>query len=138
MKKEIEKTYNELTIKKIIDRPNGETKYKSWGNVWAECKCSCGETTFAPLYGVTHGYIKSCGHIRKNMAVELLTKAHKGKPALNARYITYKGKTKNISEWSKETGISRTTILNRLNKNLPIEKVLEKTEHITKKHRKRV
>ena len=103
-----------------------------------ECQCSCGETTFAPLYGVTHGYIKSCGHIRKNMAIELLTKAHKGKPALNARYITYKGKTKNISEWSKETGISRTTILNRLNKNLPVEKVLEKTERITKKHRKRV
>lgn len=134
MEKEIEKTYNELTIKKIIDRPDGEERYKGWGNVWTECECSCGETMIAPLYGVTHGIIKSCGHLRKDMAVELLTKIHKGKPAPNAKYLTYKGKTMNISNWSKKTGIPRTTIISRLDKGLPIEKVLEKTERITKKH----
>lgn len=133
MEKEIKKTYNELTIRKIIQRPKNEKKYKGWGNTWVECRCSCGEIITAPLYGVTHNFIKSCGHLRKDKAIEILNKTHKGKPASNARYLVYKDKKMNISEWSKKTGIPRTTIMSRIDKGWPIEKVLEKTERITKK-----
>jgi hypothetical protein len=34
----------------------------------------------------------------------------------------------NISEWSKETGIPRSTIAYRISKELPIEKVLERKD----------
>lgn len=125
MENEIDKVYNELTIQEVIDRPPNEEKYKSWGNTWVKCKCSCGETVIAPLYGVKHDFIKSCGHLRKDKATELIDKIHKENPAPNARYLTYDDKKMNISEWSKETGIPRTTILSRLDKEWPIEKVLE-------------
>lgn len=134
MEKEIDKTYNELTIKKIIQRPDGENRYRSWGNTWAKCECSCGEIVEAPLYGIKHDFIKSCGHLRKDKAIALLDKIHKEHPAPNAKYLTYKGVRMNISEWSKKTGIPRTTIMNRLDNDWPIDKVLEKTERIAKKH----
>ena len=46
----------------------------------------------------------------------------------NATYITHNGKTMNITEWSRETGIPRTTIMYRLSKELPVEKVLERKD----------
>lgn len=42
----------------------------------------------------------------------------------NNRLITYKGKTQTIALWGEEFGIPFSTIKNRLNKNMPIEKVL--------------
>lgn len=39
----------------------------------------------------------------------------------NNRFVTYKGQTKTISEWSKETGISSATIRARLNKGLSVK-----------------
>ena len=81
-----------------------------------------------PLYGVTHGYIKSCGHLRTEKALTQLERAKKDNPTPTAIYLTYNGKTMNISEWSKETGIPRSTISYRINKELPIEKVLERKE----------
>lgn len=42
----------------------------------------------------------------------------------NNRVITYKGKTQTIAQWSEETGLPFKTISNRLNKQLPAEKIL--------------
>lgn len=121
------KVFNELTIKKVIPKPKRITKYKSWNTgLWIECECSCGKIIQVPLYGVKNGFIKSCGHYRKEKAAETLKKNKENNPTPNAVYITYNGQTKNISEWSEETGIPRTTIMYRLNKEMPVEKIFEK------------
>lgn len=122
----INKTFNELTICNFIEKPNTE-KYKSWNtSAWVCCKCSCGEKVNAPLYGIINGFIKSCGHIRKEKAIKSIEKNRNS--TATAIYLTYNGKTMNISEWSKETGIPRSTITYRMNKEMPIEKVLERKD----------
>lgn len=122
----INKTFNELTVCYFIEKPNTE-KYKSWNtSAWVHCKCSCGKEIDVPLYGVVHGYIKSCGHLRAEKAVESISKNRNS--TATAIYLTHEGKTQNISEWSKETGIPRSTIAYRMSKELPIDKVLERKE----------
>ena len=122
----IDVTFNELTIRNLIGRPDTD-KYKSWNtNRWAHCECSCGNEIDVPLYGVINGKIKSCGHLRAEKAAENLAETRKTHPNPTAIYLTFEGKTLNISEWSKETGIPRTTIMYRMDKNMPIEKILER------------
>lgn len=124
---ELNKTYNELTIKGPIEKPNTD-KYKSWNSVWVHCECSCGcdGGVDVPLYGIKKGFIKSCGHLRSEVARKSLKKIHETNPTPTAIYLTYEDKTLNISEWAEETGIPRTTIMYRMNKGLPIEKILER------------
>lgn len=125
----IGKVFNQLRIDAIIPNPqNG--KYKSWNTgTWVRCTCSCGnEEVEVPLYGVVNGFIKSCGCYRSKKAAETLCKIREQHPTPNAVYLTYEGKTLNIAEWSKETGIPRTTIMYRMAKELPIEKILERKE----------
>lgn len=120
----IERTFNELTIKEFIPKPNTD-KYKSWNtSTWVKCKCSCGESVEAPLYGIQKGFIKSCGHLRKEQAATNLSENRDS--THNAIFLTHDGKTMNLSEWSQETGIPRTTIMYRLSKELPVERVLER------------
>lgn len=126
MEQVIDVQFNELTVKKFIDKPETD-KYKSWNTkVWVECECSCGETIQVPLYGVTHGHIKSCGHLRREKAAEILQENKKANPTPTAIYLTHEGKTLNISEWAKETGIPRSTITYRNSKGLPVDKILER------------
>ena len=123
----INKTFNELTILECIDRPETATHYKSWNtNNWVRCKCSCGNIIEYPLFGVCHGIIKSCGHKKVEKAIENLSKVRREIPPLNSVYLSYKGETLSISEWSRKLGIPRTTIIYRLRQNQPMEQVLEK------------
>lgn len=120
--KEIGKQYGLLRVIRFTDRPVSAS-YNSWPeNRWVECKCSCGKTIKVPLYGLRYGFIKSCGHLRRESACKTLDKYRNSRH--NETMITYKEKTMNISDWSKETGIPRTTIMYRLNKDLPVERVL--------------
>lgn len=122
----INKQYNELTVKEHVPDP-GNGKYRSWNtNNWVRCRCSCGRYIEAPLYGVTHGLIKSCGHYRSQKAAETIKKIKEQYPAPNAVYLTHDGITKNISEWSRETGIPRTTILYRMNRQMPSGEILKR------------
>lgn len=122
----INKTFNELTILECIDRPDTE-KYKTWNtSKWVKCQCSCGEIVDLPLYGVRNGYIKSCGHLRGEKAALTLEENKKNNPTPTAIYLTFKDKTLNISDWSKETGIPRSTIMYRISKELSVEKILER------------
>ena len=55
----IGKTFRELTILNVEKIKVGSR------NVWkGTCRCSCGEMVVRRLYGVIHGYTKSCGHLR--------------------------------------------------------------------------
>lgn len=127
MKRLKKKKYNELTIEEIIPRPENEEKYKSWNTgKWVRCRCSCGKIIDVPLYGVEKGLIKSCGHYRKEVAAKNLEKVKEENPTPNAVYLTHNGKTQNVTEWSRETGIPRTTILYRISRELPVEKILER------------
>ena len=44
----------------------------------------------------------------------------------NNRLITYNGKTQTIAKWCDELGIPFSTIKNRLNKQMPVEKIFSK------------
>jgi hypothetical protein len=122
----INRTFNELTIKDFISRPDTK-KYRALNtNNWVHCKCSCGNEVDLPLCGVKNGFIKSCGCLRIQQAKITLEKVRKNNPTPTAVYLTYEDKTMNISEWSKETGIPRTTIMYRMNKGMSIDKILER------------
>lgn len=126
MNEVINVTFNELTVKKFVNKPDTD-KYKSWNtSIWVCCECSCGKSIDVPLYGVTSGLIKSCGHLRAEKASDSLARLRQTHPNPRAIYLTFEDKTMNISEWSKETGIPRTTIMYRMEKNMPIEKILER------------
>ena len=40
--------------------------------------------------------------------------------------ITFRGKTQSLRAWSRETGISRSTLMSRLDKGMPVEEALTK------------
>lgn len=117
---------NELTILSYSNKPDNSEKYKSYGGPWVRCQCSCGKEIIVPLYGIKNGFIKSCGHLKGQKGGEKLKQYYETHDAVNANYLTIEGETKNISEWSRITGIPRTTILYRLNKKVPLDKLFEK------------
>ena len=121
-------TINELTILAYTSKPQDNDKYKSYGGPWAKCKCSCGKEIIAPIYGIKKGFIKSCGHLKGQQGGEILKKYYEDNnhDANNAIYLTLDGETRNVTEWSKITGIPRTTILYRLKQGLPLSQVFKK------------
>lgn len=128
MEQMLKQTFNELTIEEFIDPPC-TTKYRSWASKqWVRCRCSCGETIEVPLYGVVNGYIKSCGCYRSRKAAETLKKNKENNPTPNAIYLTHGDQTMNLAEWSRETGIPRTTIMYRLGKKLPVDQILARKD----------
>ena len=123
----MEEVFNLLTIKEHISKPKDNNKYKSWNSKdWVRCICECGNEVIAPLNAIQKGYIKSCGCLRSQTAISILNKYRDS--SHNAINITYDNETHNISEWSKITGIPRTTIMYRLSKEMPIDKVLERKD----------
>lgn len=119
-------TINELKILSYSDKPDDGDKYKSYGGPWVRCQCSCGNEIIAPLYGIKRGFIKSCGHLKGQQGRENLKEYYKTHDPVNANYLTIDGETKNISEWSRITGVPRTTILYRLSKNVPLKNLFDK------------
>ncbi len=120
-------TYHELTIQELIPKPTGG-KYRTWNTpTWVRCKCSCGKVVDLPFRGVKDGIIKSCGHLRHDRGVKY------GKYLASTRtepphvvYIDYMGKRQSISDWAKEYGIARTTLMYRLKRGYPMEYALMK------------
>lgn len=121
-------TINHLTIKSYINSPKDKTKYKNYPGPWVRCECSCGAEVIAPLYGIKRGLIKSCGHYKGEQGGKVLRKYYKDHDPSNTIYLTFNDETRNISEWSRMTGIPRTTILYRINKGMPLSKVFRKGE----------
>lgn len=119
-------TVNELTILSYSNKPSDQGKYKSYGGPWVRCQCSCGNELIAPLYGIKNGLIKSCGHLKGQQGGEILKKYYETHEPPNATYLTIDGETKNISEWSRITGIPRTTLLYRISKHMPVSKIFDK------------
>jgi len=64
---------------------------------------------------------KSMGLSRKRIDLEkaLVVKARK-----NEKLITFKGKTQNITKWSKELGFNRSTLRKRIKLNIPLDSKL--------------
>lgn len=55
-----------------------------------------------------------------------IPKSEQSKNRTSNHYITYNGQTKTLTDWSKETGIPRTTLTSRLRHNWSIEDALTK------------
>lgn len=117
---------NKLKIISYCDRPEDNDKYKDYGGPWVRCECSCGNEIVAPLYGIEKELIKSCGCFKGQQGAKVLKKYYKTHDPVNSNYLTIDGVTRNISEWSKITGVPRTTILYRLSKNVPLDKLFNK------------
>lgn len=119
-------TVNDLTILSYSNKPTDEKKYKDYGGPWVKCQCSCGNEVIVPIYGIKKGFIKSCGHRKGQQGGKNLQKYYQDHDPVNSTYLTVDGETRNISEWSKITGIPRTTLLYRISKNMPLEQVFKK------------
>lgn len=123
----MKQVYNMLTIQEHISKPDNIDKYQSWNsNDWVRCTCECGKEVFAPFNAVQKGYIKSCGCLRTQRAIDTLNECRDS--THSAINLEYNNEVHNIAEWSRITGIPRTTISYRLSKEMPIEKVLERRE----------
>ncbi len=68
------------------------------------CRCSCGNTRIVRLGSLRSGHTQSCGE---------------------CGYLSYKGKKKSVSAWSKEHKINESTLRSRL-KNMSLKEALEK------------
>ena len=91
-------------------------------------------STFPPFkeWAINNGYKEGLSIERINVNDNYsplnciwIPKNQQSKNRRTSHFITYNGKTQTISEWSRELGISRGTILNRLNKNLSLDEVLK-------------
>ncbi|KKL61320.1 hypothetical protein LCGC14_2196500 [marine sediment metagenome] len=51
----------------------------------------------------------------------------------NNHLLTYKGKTQNLTQWSKETGIHRETLLSRIKKGYTPKEVIEHKKYANKR-----
>lgn len=123
----MKRVYNRLTIEEHISKPEGIEKYQSWkSNDWVRCTCKCGNEVLAPFNAIRKGYIKSCGCLRAECASAILEECRDS--THNAINLEYNNEIHNIAEWSRITGIPRSTILYRLSKEMPVEKVLERKE----------
>lgn len=124
----MKQVYNRLTVEEHIVKPDDVEKYQSWNsNDWVRCTCECGNEVRAPFNAVQKGYIKSCGCLRAQCATSTLEKCRDS--THSAINLKYNNEVHNVAEWSRITGIPRTTILYRLSKEMPIEKVLERREN---------
>ena len=122
---------------KNVPRPDTE-KYRSWNSKkWAEYECPiCGQRFQAPVYGVENGHIKSCGCTKAKQGSDNLKQYWNKKPKHpNGRYITLGKEKHNISEWSKITGIPRSTITDRNNKGLKPKEILKEYYELNKHRR---
>jgi hypothetical protein len=116
---------NELEILAFTNKPD-DTKYKSYGPPWVRCRCSCGKEIIAPLYGIKRGFIKSCGHLKGTSGSAILKKYYEDHDKPTSTYLTINGETRNVSEWSRLSGIPRTTLMYRIKKQYPISKLFDK------------
>ncbi len=124
----MKQVYNRLTVEEHISKPDNIEKYQSWNSSdWVRCTCECGTEVLAPFNAVQKGYIKSCGCLRAQSAASTLEECRDS--THSAINLEYNDEVHNIAEWSRITGIPRTTILYRLSKEMPIEKVLERKEN---------
>lgn len=55
-----------------------------------------------------------------------ITLAEQQRNKRNCRYLTINGVKKTLAEWSREIGISRSTLQYRIEKNMPVEKIMSK------------
>lgn len=119
--------YNELEIISGIDTPPMPHKYFAWDfGGWVKCKCSCGNIIDLPYYGVRNGKIKSCGHLRAERSRETLEK-NKQSVNFTERLVMLKfgGKEHNITEWSRITGIPKSTLRYRYKQGYSPKKILK-------------
>lgn len=119
----IGKTFHNLTV---IDYAERSDKYKNWGGPFVRCKCSCGNEIVVPLSGIEKGIIKSCGCHKGKAGGDFLKKYYETHEPPNSVYLTVNGETRNISEWSRLTGIPRTTIMARIKNKIPSNQLFTK------------
>ena len=116
-----------MKLIKAIPRPENTTKYKSWPGDWGIYECPiCGNKFAAPSYGISKGFIKSCGCLKKSCGTRNLKNFWaNAETHPNGNYMTVDGETLNITEWSNKTGIPRTTIKNRIDRGLTPKEILK-------------
>lgn len=119
-KVQIGEEYGMLKVLKQVENPNNG-RYKSWRpKVWFRCRCTCGKEVDVPERALITNAVRSCGHLRAAMATDRNQRIKK-----IGHVFTYEGKTMNLSDWSRETGIAYSTIKSRYNKGLAPKMILK-------------
>lgn len=88
------------------------------GATWWDCICDCGRETRVRDANVAAGRTRSCGCSHQEPQVLARTKASA------ERILVHEGRRQNVSEWSRELGIARSTIYYRLDKGWKMTEVL--------------
>lgn len=113
-------TYGMLTVMKQVENPH-DGRYQSWRpRVWFRCSCTCGKEVDVPERALLTGVVRSCGHLRAAMATDRNQRIKK-----IGHVITYEGKTMNLSDWARETGIAYSTIKSRYKRGLAPRMILK-------------
>ena len=112
--------YGKLTViclDHIQERPKKKGGVQSYE--YYRCKCDCGNEKIVSKAELRQKRTQSCGCMKFN------------------KYLTYKGETKNLVEWSKETGIAYQVLLNRVYMGWDTERTLTKEVREVRKPRKK-
>ena len=107
------------------------------GGVLWRCECECGNTHIAERRALLIGDVSSCGcGMRENQ--RCFYKAQENGEELPCMKLTYKGRTRTVTEWANcreqmELGIKRKNIYNRIRRGWSIERTLTEPNHKMKK-----
>jgi hypothetical protein len=95
----------------------GRHKKKSF---W-RCRCECGFVDRYQAGNLQRGATTKCKHCR----YKYFNRTHCKR---RERKLTYKGRTRTISEWAEEIGLPAKTVYHRVLRGLPVERVISPGE----------
>jgi len=106
-KTRIGRTFNHLTV--ISDAPRSKN-----GEPRVLCRCFCGEEKILNWFTLTGNTIQSCGCQSQHQKIET-----------EARWLTYRGRTKPLQQWCRELGLKHVTVKARLRYGWTVEEALK-------------
>lgn len=123
-----------IVIEENISPPK-EKKYAKDVGKWHRCMCSCKNHTIidVPEMSLLNGSTKSCGCLRqekarKQIAInrkKMIKNGNTTRPKSTTSKLTYDGKTKSLTEWANDIGITKQALSKRLKK-MTVQEALTK------------
>lgn len=105
--------------------------YGTTGARWI-CRCDCGTIKEVASLALRSGSSKSCGCYAKDYQRERIAReGWAAKPSTGATYhvVEKDGRKMTLAEWSKETGIALSVLVNRWNRGWTNDQLLEPTRN---------
>ena len=126
-------TFTRLTVIEINVEPPKEKEYAKNIGKWHKCLCECNNIIIVPEMSLLNEHAKSCGCLKREKAKEqikinreqMIINGNTTRPLSTTMNLEHNGKTKSLTEWAKDIGISKQALSQRLKK-LSVEEALTK------------